>query len=292
MINQNTKDVIKAELSKQIALIGSAAKLSVKVGISDGTLSKIKKGKITDISDGLWLTLGAGLGLTFEAQWMHADTVPFTKMWNFFNDARLHAKVFGLVCHPGSGKTYTLNKLIATQKNVIHVKCVELMNTRSFYTEMLASLGMQAESYNLYSIQAQVIKAILKLESPVIIIDEIERVKSLSVFSQFIDLYNKLEDNCGIVLLGTTILKQMVLEGIKKQKVNWYTGFDRCGAKIIEITPPSEKDVAAIVRANGLDSEAAIIQILNDSQNEHTQYYSLRRVKRLVHAAKQKGAIN
>jgi hypothetical protein len=163
------------------------------------------------------------------------------------------------------------------------------MKVRSFYTEILKSLGKQANSYNLYDIQQQIIGVVSKLEAPIFVIDELERVRDTSVRSQFIDLYNKLEEVCGFVLLGTSVLKLMAENGYKSQKVNWNTLFDRIGAKWIELTPPCEKDVLEIVKANGVESPEKAYSIINDCLNEQNNY-SLRRVKRLVHAHKQKSA--
>lgn len=289
MIDQSTKEQIKNELAKYVTHSGSANKAATKLDISNGTVSNILNDKEEKISDDMWRKVATLLGFKIDEKWQHVDTVPFKKLTANLYDARIHANTFGIVCHPGSGKTHALNKFVANHQNIISVKCVDLMKVRSFYIEILKSLGRKADSYNLYDIQQQIVRVISTLEAPVIIIDELERVKDSSVLSQFIDLYNMLEDNCGLVVLGTSVLKGMSERGNNRNKVNWNTFFDRIGAKWIELTPPSENDVLAILKANGIVDLNDAYFIANDCVNDNSQY-SLRRVKRKVHAYKQKQA--
>lgn len=291
MIDQNTKELIKNELDKRVAHIGSGKKASVELNISNATVSNILNNKWELLSDEMLRKVAASLNLTMEENWKHANTATYEKLTGHLVDVRLHSLSRGLICHPGSGKTHAIRRFSATHKNVIVVKCVELMKVRDFYKEILKSLGKEAESYNLYEIQQQVVRVISSLENPIIIIDELERVKDIrALISQYVDLYNMLEDICGFALFGTSVLQSLFTNGINKQKANWNTAYDRVASKWIAVTPPSEKDVFAIIKANGINDTNAACSIVDDCLTKEGNY-TLRRVKIKVHASKKKGAI-
>jgi DNA transposition AAA+ family ATPase len=116
MIDQNTKELIKCELNKRVAHIGSGKKAGVELGISNATISNMLNDKTELLSDDMWRKVAAILNCKLDERWVHVDTTPYLKLMGHFNDARLHGNSFGIICHPGSGKTHTLNQLSATQK--------------------------------------------------------------------------------------------------------------------------------------------------------------------------------
>jgi DNA transposition AAA+ family ATPase len=294
MIDDGIKLQVRERLCRYCDNTGSDNRAARSLGVSNAYISHIKNNNWSPVSDDMWRKLSKLLGLKLDEVWAHADTEPGRVITRFFNDSRLYAQVYGMVCHAGSGKTYTLNNFIASHKNVLCVKCTALMTVRSFYTAILKSMGKTPDSYNLNDIFSQVVRSIIKLENPVLVIDEFETTND-KVFVQFKDLYNELEDRCGIVLLGTPNLKKRVDDGNRRNKMCFNEIFDRVGSRFIEVPAPGLKDVAGIIRANlpaiasakegGITGETDVNAIANDCITEKGEY-SLRRIKRLVHATR------
>ena len=300
MINQNTKDVIKADLNKQIAHVGSAKKLSVTLNISNATISKIINDKTSLISDQLWFGLAASLGIDLGSQWLHADTVPYTKMTGFFRDARLHSNVFAMVTNPGGGKTYTMDDFRSKNPHTYYVKCHRHTTERDFLRQLLNSMHVNFNSHRITELLTKVVDVTRKLESPSFIVDEFEKVKN-DVFVLPIDIYNSLENQVGISIIGTPNLKNRIETGVARGTMGYNELLSRIGGKVLEIPAPTHADAASVIRANGISDKATTIvkgQVVNaleyiiaESDNDNNEV-DLRRVKRLVHATKQKGTAN
>lgn len=297
MINQSTKDAIKAELNKQIHLIGSAKKLSVTLKVSNATISNIINDKTALISDQLWFSISGALGLNFDSQWLHADTEPFKKLTNYFNDARLHSNVFALVTNPGGGKTYAMDDFRDKNPHTYYVKCHRHTTERDFLKQLLNSMHVNFNSHRITDLLNKTVDVARKLESPSFIVDEFEKVKN-DVFVLPIDIYNSLENQVGITIIGTPNLKTRIDNGVARGTMGYNELLSRVGGKVIEIPAPSHADACNIIRANGINDKDTTVQkgklvnamqfIIGESDNENNEV-DLRRVKRLVHAIKQKG---
>ena len=216
---------------------------------------------------------------------MHADTVPHVAFMQLFSDAQQHSNVYGVVCQPGSGKTYTLDRYRRTYPNVWHVKCKHHTTETELLQDLLRSMGKHHTMRSINALLNEVLKVAERSESPVIIIDEIEKVKH-SVLFLIIDMYNILKDKCGIVLIGTPNLKHRIERGVRVGKMCFNELYSRIGGRFIEVPAPTTKDGAAIVRANGITDQFEINTILNDSHAMDNNGVDLRRVERLVHKEK------
>jgi DNA transposition AAA+ family ATPase len=287
MINLSTKEAIKAEINKQVAHVGSANKLSRELDISNATVSNILNDKSDLISDDMWRKVAAALNLKLDDQWMHADTRPYTMITEFFNESRLHAGVYALVTNPGGGKTYTLDAYKQRFQNVFYVKCERHTTERDFLKALLNSMRIKYNSHKITDLLREVVKELRKMESPVIIIDEFEKVKN-DVFLLAIDLYNAGEGKFGITLIGTPYLKKRLELGVERGTLGYNELMSRIGGKVIEIPAPNHNDAAMVIRNNGISESNTLEKIITDSDNAHSEV-DLRRVKRLVHATKKRG---
>ncbi|WP_295715655.1 ATP-binding protein [Mucilaginibacter sp.] len=289
----STKEQIRTELAKYVKHIGSGKKAEKPLGVSHAYISQILNNKADKVSDATWRKIAAGVGLRLDDVWNHVDTRPTIELTALFDNARLGVNCRAILCHPGSGKTHTLNRYAATHQNVIVVKCVEVMTVRSFYGDILKSLGHEPSSYNLHDIFLQVVDVVSRLESPVMIIDEIERVHSkflTAIVSQIVDMFNRLEDICPFVVLGTSVLKKISDGCIVRQTANWNTFFDRFNIKWVLLTAPNEQDLLDVIKANGITGLNQAYAIINDSITTDGNY-TMRRVKSSVKAQKKKATL-
>jgi DNA transposition AAA+ family ATPase len=282
MIDQRTKEQIKSELNKVVAYIGSANKAAATLGISNATISNIQNGKDDLISADMWRKIAAATGMKIEEGWQHADTTPFKKLCGYFNDAKKSAQCFAIVTNPGAGKSYTLDYARDQVKNVFYVKCLRSTTERDFLTDLLRSMGKVPQTQRLSDMLKLLVKELQKAESPVIIVDEFEKVKT-ELFLLAIDLYNLLEGVCGLVFIGTPNLKNRIDNGVGGNKLGYNEFLSRVGGKVIETPAATHSDAIQIIAANGIKDMGVIDHIIAESDDVNHNV-DLRRVKRLVHA--------
>lgn len=287
MIDEQTKEHIKGELAKYVSNIGSQVKAGHALNVSNAYISLILAGKDEQISDDMWRKISKQLGIRLDEKWYHADTVPSKKLMHFFNDARIHGNVFGLYAKPGTGKTDTLDYYFRLQKNVFYVKCERHMTEKGLLQRLLLSMGRPLGAGHVSALLGQIKTQVDKYDCPVIILDEIEKVKPEVMFL-FIDLYNLLWKRCGIVLLGTPNLRNRIERGHELGKLGYNEILSRLGGKLIQIPAPNSDDAALVIRSNGITDPSVIQFIINDSQVDGD--IDMRRIERLVHAQKQKEA--
>lgn len=284
MIDNGTKQQIKEHLIKYCENAGSDNKAAAALGISNAYISHIKRDNWSPISDDMWRKLSKALGVKFDDTWKHADTVSYLTLTNIFENAQHHANVYGIVCAPGSGKTYTLDAYFKSHRNVFIVKCQRHTTERDFLKAILKATGVTQPIHTITGLLNAVIDRLSKMDAPLIIIDEFEKVKN-DVLYLFVDLYNALHTKAGIVIVGTPNLAHRIDRGIRNGKVCFNEILSRLGGKFIDLPSPTNKDGAAVIRANGIEDQMAITAIINDSSDD-TNKVDLRRVERLVHKEK------
>lgn len=284
MIDNSTKQQIKEHLSKYCENAGSDNKGAAALGISNAYVSHIKKDNWSPISDDMWRKISKALGIKFDETWRHADTVSYLTLTEIFEDAQHHANVYGVICLPGSGKTYTLDAFKKSHRNVYIVKCQRHTTERDFLKQLLTAMGYKQPIYTITGLLNTVLDLISKQDAPLIIVDEYEKVKN-DVLFLFVDLYNELHNKAGIALVGTPNLKHRIERGVSLGKVCFNEIMSRLGGKFIDLPAPTSKDGALVIRANGIDDQLAINSIINESLDD-TKKVDLRRVERLVYKEK------
>ena len=131
-----------------------------------------------------------------------------------------------------------------------------------------------------------IIGALIQTENPVLLFDEADKLTE-RVFHYFIDLYNRLEDKCGIVFFSTSYIKRRMKMGLRYDKKGYNEIHSRIGRKFFELEQTSANDVYAICVANGLTDRKKIAEVVKDAE----QYdFDLRRVKKGIHRVKMMGA--
>jgi len=285
MIDNTTKEQIRTHLIKFCEIAISDNKASVKLGISNAYISHVRNRKWEALSDDMWRKIAKQLGLSFDEQWVFAETRQSDALMGIFNDSSQYHNVYGSILHPGSGKTFVLDKLRLSSNNVFYVKCITEMMPKDFYREILRSMGKTEYMGSMLSLVRQIENEVERRENPIIIIDEIEKVPN-KVLSLFIDLYNVIHRKCGIVMLGTPNLKRRVKEGRDRGKLGFNEFFSRIGLNFMEIPAPNAKDAANVIRANGITDQLTITSIINQSIDDLHGGIDLRRVERLVHKEK------
>lgn len=253
---------------------GSANKASKMLkNVSNSYISQVLNEKWEALSDDAWRNIQKQVSTGNE--WVIVETRGFKYLNQLFTDARMYSNTYGIIGNTGFGKTQTTEAVAGD--NVFVVKSNEYFTSRAFLEELLTLMGRGNYGGTLADLMQQIIRTLLKLESPLIIIDEADKLND-KVLYFFISLYNALEGKCGLIIMATPYLRKRINDGVAKNKKGYQEIYSRIGRNFMEVPKPSKNDISAIIRANGIQDEMIITDIYNKSESD------LRSVKRLVHA--------
>lgn len=284
-MDNTTKEQIRTELSNYVSKFDSLNKAGTSLrNVSIATISNILNQKsLEKVSDEMWRNLANQIGL--NENWQVVPTFNYQLLSGLFTDAALYQNVLAIIGDASVGKTEAAKQYGNNHKNVYLVRCDEFWNRRTFLTEILHAMGLDAGGYTVPDMMATAVKHILKVKNPILILDEIDKVND-NILCSVISIYNRIEGNCGMVLMATDHLERRLDRGLRLNKKGYKELYSRLGKKLIPLDATTRKDIEAIILANGISNPETIAQIYNDSDND------LRRVKRLVHTHKMKGAKN
>ena len=275
-ITSEEKEKIANDLRNYIVTIaeGSANKASKLLkNVSNAYISHIINKNYEPISDDAWRNIQKQV--SSSNQWQIVETRGFKYLNDLFTDARLHANTYGIIGNTGYGKSQTTDQITST--NVFTIKSNEYFTSRTFLEELLRLMGKSGYGSSTPAMMETIITSLLRLESPLIIIDEADKLND-NVLYFFIALYNALEDNCGIIIMATPFLKKRIDDGVMRNKKGYQEIYSRIGRNFLEVPKPSKNDITSIIKANGINDDETITAIYNKSESD------LRSVKRLVHA--------
>lgn len=282
-MNNDQKSEIQKLLQAYVAERPSQAKAvqSLK-NVSEATAINVLKGRWESITDDMWRNIGKQVGLSAKEKWQMLQTTSFKNLVRLLDDAKEYNNVFAIVSPAGSGKTYTSMWYEKSRNNVFHIVCAEYFNRKVFLSKLLEKLGKDG-SGSVNEMMENVIESFLKLEDPIIILDEADKLND-TVLYFFITLYNMLYGKCAIAMLATDYLAKRITRGRKLNKKGYAEIYSRIGRRFINIGTPTEDEIKEMCRINGVTDKSTLQSIVNEHEGD------LRRVERAVHKAKKKAA--
>ena len=278
----NEKKQIAESLRAYAAKYGSQNKAAQSLtGISAATMSQLLKGNWENISDEMWKNAAAQIGYKHGDGWQVVETVAYKEMVFALRDAKEWKNVTWVVGDAVCGKTTTARLFAEEQRETFYVLCSEDMKKSDFVREIARKTGLRTEGYSIRELLDRIIDSLVQMDEPLLIFDEADKLTE-RVFHYFIDLYNRLEDKCGIVFFSTSYIKRRMQIGLRYNKCGYNEIHSRMGRKFFDLEPTSARDVYAICTGNGL-SEKQTAAVVKDAE----QYdFDLRRVKKAVHREK------
>ena len=186
-----------------------------------------------------------------------------------------------LTAPAGSGKTYAAKEYETSHRNVYRLMCDEFWSKNDFVEELLRAMGEKADGLTKRERLALACRVLGMKDRPLLIFDEFDKLGD-NVWSFFITLYNRLEDQCGMVLLSTDYIEKRFRMGLKYQRKGYPEIWSRLGSRCVELDRADYEDVKAVCEANGLTDEAVIEDIARSAEGD------LRRVRQLVFANSRK----
>lgn len=274
------KKSIQAQLQAYVAKYPSQAKaVNSLTGVSVGTISVILNGKFDGVSDEMFARIRAQVAPVGASDWNLCETTAFRELSAIFEDARQNKNVAWIVGSAGIGKSTAARSYAASHENVFHICCSEDMQRGDFIRELAQKIGIKSNKESLRE-RLQIVTDQLKtLDNPLLIFDEGDKLMDC-VFYYFISIYNVLEGHCGIVFLSTEYIKRRMENGLAYNKKGYDEIFSRVCRRFIDLTPVTAHEVDALCRANGLDDDRKIAEVVKDAS---TCRFDLRRVRKAVH---------
>lgn len=245
-------------------------------GVSPATLSQMISGNWEHISDEMWRKVAKAIGYGAKV-WNTAETATYQQVHALLQAAQEEARVMSLTAPAGSGKTYAAKEYEASHKNVYRLMCDEFWSKNDFVEELLRVMGEKADGLTKRERLRLACDVLSRKEQPLLIFDEFDKLGD-NVWSFFITLYNRLEEQCGMVLLSTDYIEKRMRMGLKYQRKGYPEIFSRLGSRFVGLDRADYEDVKAVCEANGVTDEVVIEDIARSVEGD------LRRVRQLVFA--------
>ena len=282
-LTTNEKGQIQECLRLYVSKYPSQNKAALSLaGTSSATVSSILQGKWENISDEMWRNLASQLGTTTTTDWQVVETKAFQEMTLVMKDAQAVRNVTWIVGEAGCGKTTTARLYATENSEVFYILCSEDMKKSDFIREIARRIGQRTEGYSIRELLDRIIDDLIQMQAPLLLFDEADKLPE-RVFHYFIDLYNRLEDKCGIVFLSTSYIKRRMTMGLRYNKCGYNEIHSRIGRKFYELEPTAPHDVYAVCMANGVTDKSRISEVVKDAE---AYDFDLRRVKKNIHRVK------
>ena len=280
-MTHNEKQAIADSLRSYVATKGSQNQAARTLRqVSGATISQVLNGNWDLISDEMWRTIASQIGHDANG-WQVIPTEGYNRMYHLLRDAQQNALVLAVTGDAGCGKSQAVKQYAAENQNVIVLSCSEYWNRKLFLNELLRALGRTDYIGNTVGeMVAEAMLRLKRLENVVLVLDEADKLND-QVLHFFITIYNQLEDQCGILMCATPYLEKRIKRGVQNNRKGYREIYSRIGRKFIPMPVVNDSTIADVCEANGITDRRTIARIIDDSDCD------LRRVKRLVHAAKQ-----
>ena len=227
----------------------------------------------------MWRTIATQIG--YDARkWAVVQTEGYNEMYEVLSDAQENALVFAVIGDAGCGKSQAIKVYGERNRNTLVLSCSEYWNRKQFLVELLRSLGVDAAGCTVVDMMADAVHQLKRRDGVLLVLDEADKLSDQILYF-FITLYNQLEDHIGIVLCATQHLEKRITKGVRNNRKGYREIYSRIARKFVQMPVVNASDIAAVCMANGITDKKTINEIVDDSDCD------LRRVKRLVFAAKQ-----
>lgn len=300
IIDQKKEEIVKA-IQQEKERLGSMNKVATKLGISAAHISAniLKPENWANISDIKWADLAASLGVSLvNRNWNLVPTRNMAMMHRVFADAQNEGMFMAISEKAGSGKTASIAAYCEKDKlHSVYVLQCEEWSRKYFLVRLAKELGLTVGKYDTSLAVTEEIVRFFKQRSkevaPLLILDEADKLKPAAL-RFLILLFNRLEDEIGLVVCGTDNLEKEIKAGVRKQLKGYDEIDSRLGRRFIHLVGFDLNDVRAICNANGITEDNTINRIFEsgspdrmkiDSKNTE-MIYDMRAIKRAIKRAR------
>lgn len=276
MITENKKKEIVAAVNREKKALGSMNNVAKKLGISHATISAnvLKAENWHNVSESLWADIAASLSISIVSrEWNVVATHNYKIMHNTMKTAQKEGLFMAISEKAGSGKTAAVNDFVkkSPDHSVFSLQCEE-WSKRNFLHFLAIQLGVTTDKYEGSDRLIDGIVKFFKQRSsdvmPLLVLDEADKLKPAAL-RFLIVLYNRLEDQIGLVICGTDNLEKKIKKGVRMSEMGFDEIDSRLGRNFIHLMGYTKNDVALICQANGISDPETIDSIFADSDPQH-----------------------
>lgn len=292
-MTQHQKIEIVALVEAEKLRLGSFAKVAKKCGVSEATISQMKRHNWDLIATDMWNRVATALGYRPEG-WQVVETTNSRIIWQHLYNAKKESFFVPIAHRAGSGKTASLKGFeVANRDNgVFYLSCRE-WTKKEFLISLARNFGIDAVSQAM-STDALLMSVVAFFKSrrsrlPLLILDEADKLKG-SALRTLIVLYNECEDGLGVVIAGTDHLEKQMRADARHNRKGADELVSRFGRRFVHLVGSTRQDVQAICKANGIHDASTIRALFNECEpvkrmagNTSVEVVEdLRRVKRAI----------
>ena len=276
------KKAVAERLGQYSAQKGSNNKAAHVIGVNQAIVSNMLNGKWENISEAMWRRVAAQIGYK-RKEWITVETSVYKRAMQVLQDAQEESACFAVVAEAGSGKSLALKAYEEQNPETYVLSCSEYWNKKMFLSELLRTMGKASEGMTVGEMMEDVIRELKGKDFPLLVLDEADKLSD-NVLYFFITLYNRLEDQCGIVLMATSFLQKRIEKGYRTNRRGYRELYSRVGRKFVKLGETTDNDIAEVCMANGIGDKTRIKRIAQECDGD------LRRVRRMVLGAKKRMA--
>lgn len=289
-------ELIEAEKER----LGSYRAVARKCGLSEATISQLRKGTYLAEGNDVYETIALKLGYDFDAgNWKIVPITNFRIVYQTLEDAKNESMFIGISHKAGGGKTVASDAFLSQHRRagVFKLNCKE-WGARTFLSKLAHEIG--AEIPKGYITSSTIIEAIsesvkrMASIKPVVVLDQANSLKPAALRS-IIHLYNENEDILGMVIIGTENLEYEIKRGVRLNKMGYDEVDSRFGRKYVHLIGANLTDTRQICEANGItdkelqraifdECEPAIVTLPDGKQIKAVE--DIRRIRRIINREK------
>jgi hypothetical protein len=286
MITDDKKREIVNAIHREKGLLGSYSNVAKKLDINPGTISAnlLKEENWGKVSETMWANVAKALGVKLGRTWNLAKTSNMKIMHSTLADAQRESLFIGVSEKAGSGKTASIAAFVERDRDhaVYSLQCEE-WSRKGFLVALCQTLSLEAGRYDSAETLLETVVGFFKRRigevHPLLILDEADKLRPAAK-RVIIPLYNKLENEIGLVCVGTENLEKEIKAGVRKQEKGYDEIDSRLGRSFVHLVGYTKADVAEICKENGVTDPDVITQIWTDCKPEQ---------KRIMKAFSQEG---
>ncbi|WP_080058947.1 ATP-binding protein [Spirosoma aerolatum] len=262
MVTEQQKHQIARLIELEAERQGSWQRAATRLGANQVTLRyNMQQPELWNkVSEAMWVKVAGKLEYNLNDEGWHLVKTQNVKIMMNILDRAQNEQLFMAVSHPaGHGKTAGIRMYRQEKYGVFYVECEESWSHKRFVQKLAEELGISVERYSVSELTDMIVDVLRDKASttrPLLIIDEANKLKPSSL-RLFIPLFNKLQDQIGMVLVGAHDLKRIILNGVRRDARGMDELASRLGRSFVDLQGIFEQDVKAICNANGLTDSAA-----------------------------------
>lgn len=277
MITEAKKKEVIAALHREKVLLGSMNKVAAKLAISSATISAniLNPDNWDKVSPTMWADIAAKLGVSLvDRTWNIVPTHNLKMVHAVLSDSQNEGLFMAISEKAGSGKTAAISDYARNNGAVYVLQCEE-WSRKAFLTRLATAVGITVGRYDTAESMAESVVRFFKQRAkeclPLVILDEADKLRP-SALRFIIPLYNRLEDEIGLVACGTDNLEKEIKRGVASAAKGYDEIDSRLGRSFVHLVGVSLTDVTLICRANGVHETDRIARIWADSEPVHKQF--------------------